>query len=332
VGERPLEFRFHGIFAEAISMRVILLACIMMLFGTGTVVARPAIAFDRGRAPGRMPELYDRVVQTCLAPGRKFVPVFLQLDEMNFESELITAYMHSTGIQEHLTDRGGSPKTAGDSAREVMDQLAAEVVAYADRSQLDAFQRACLAQCVGYQWYKDTPENAPSTGDITTGAGNCRHSTYLASFLHERLGTPDRMVNNGVSEMWRGIGHTFSEVNVGGLPFVMNNNLSSDALGNLCVFRFTRIWDGHNACQLFSDPILNSRYFKAYGKAWNRESDPSTGRPATFSGAARSCNSHEVTVSGPRVCTLLVRDPNGPSPARARASPEPPGVNAGSGD
>ena len=234
---------------------------------------------------------------------------------MNFESELITAYMHSTGLQEFVTDRSGSPNTAGPEVRSIMDALAAEVVAYSKQQGLDAFQRACLAQCVGYQWYRDTPENAPSEGDIIKGVGNCRHSTYLASFMHEKLGTPDRMVNNGVTEMWRGIGHTFSEVTVGGLSFVMNNNWGSDSMANagapmnVCVFRFTRGWDGHNECRLFTTPELNLKYYRRYAEAWSRDRDPATGLPTSFTGPARSCSSTEVLNAGSRVSGVLVREP-----------------------
>ena len=298
-----------------------MLACIMVVLGTEAVAARPAIAFDRSQAPGRMAELHDRVVESCLTPKRKYLPLFQGLDEMNFESRLVTAYMHETGLQEHVTDRGGSPDNGGPDVRKVMDALAKQVVEYAGQQRLDAFQRACLAQCVGYQWYKDTPENAPSAGDITMGEGNCRHSTYLASFMHEKLGTPDRKINNGVSEMWRGIGHTFSEVNVGGLDFVLNNNWGSDAQAhagapmNLCVFRFTRSWEGHNACRLFRDPELNQRYYRRYAESWSMDRDPLTGLGTPFTGPARSCSSTGVTVSGARISAVLVRDPSNPATA-----------------
>jgi hypothetical protein len=132
--------------------------------------------------------------------------------------------------------------------------------------------------------------------------------------MHEKLGIPNRMVNNGVSEMWRGIGHTFSEVTVGGLDFVMNNNWGSDAQAhsgarmNICVFRFTRSWEGHNECRLFRDPELNQRYYRRYAEAWGWDRDPVTGLPTPFTGPARACSSSEVLISGSRVSGVLVRE------------------------
>ena len=281
-------------------------------------------AWDRASAPGKMPELYDRVVSQCLDEKRDYLPVFLSLDPMNRTSTLITTLMIDTGAQELYVDRHATPVNATGVAEEMFSDLRQRAADYANRRSLDPFQRACVAQCIGYQWYKDTPENSESPGDMANGVGNCRHSTYMATYFQQALGVNGRIQNNGISDMIAGIGHTYSQVEIEGRPFVMNNNLSGDVPGDICAFRFERSWEKHRECTLFS--TQSAKYFKGYAKAWNRSADPITGQPTPFTGSVTSCGSDSVSIENGRVSGVLVRKlPESPKP-----SPSNQAVPAGS--
>ncbi len=286
-------------------------------------------AFDRASAPGRMAALYDRIVSECLLESRPYTPVFLSLDSMNQTSATMTALMVSTGLQEGYVDRHASPRYASGATREILEELRSRVVAYSDRRGLDPFQRACVAQCVGYQWFRDTPENGESRGNIETGDGNCRHSTYLASYFDEALGVKASVVDNGIKQMAEGIGHTYSLVELEGRRFAMNNNLGSDSQANFCSFRFSRAWESHRECSGFSG--ANVKHFRGYAKAWNRDALPETGAPVPFTGSARSCGD-QVTFENQRSSGVLSRpalseggaSPFAPSGASPRNSSESP--------
>jgi hypothetical protein len=254
-----------------------------------------------------MAELYDRSVAKCLDESREYHPVFLSLDPMNNASTLVTALMIDTGLQEFYVDRHATPRSTKGVAGAVFSDLREKTVEYANRRGLDSFQRACVAQCIGYQWYKDTPENSETPGEMENGVGNCRHSTYMAAYFQEAFGIEGRIQDNGIGEMIEGIGHTYSQVTIEGRPFVMNNNLSSDLPGQLCAFRFDRRWEKHRECELFSSSDM--KYFKGYSKAWMNNADPVTGAPVPFSGSARSCNSTSITFENARSSGVLIRNP-----------------------
>jgi hypothetical protein len=254
--------------------------------------------------PSRVNELVDRVVANCLSPDKIYQPVFLGLDEMNETSDVMTALMIGTGLQEGYVDRSSSPRYQTGSTAASLNSLRARAKSYANDRRLNEFQRACLAQCVGYQWYKDTPENAPSEGNLERGEGNCRHSTYMARDLATSLGLESEIVNNGVSEIFRGIGHTFSRVRIEGRSFVMNNNLASDSQRSLCAFRFSRTWEDHRECPGFLSSG-HSSYFLGYSRAWNRDT-LSSGAPNRYSGTARTCGDL-VHFESHRASGVLVR-------------------------
>jgi len=199
----------------------------------------------------RIPELVQRVRSACLAPDRVYQPVFIGLDSMNHVSDFMTALMIETGIQEGYVDRSASPRFATGSLQTRLQDFRQEVQSYAAQRGLNEFQKACVAQCVGYQWFKDTPENSATAGSLEYGIGNCRHSTYLAEYMSEALGLSFEIVDNGISEIFQGIGHTFSRLEIEGRSFVMNNNLASDSQSRLCAFRFSRTWERIGSAAVF---------------------------------------------------------------------------------
>lgn len=274
--------------------------------------------------PGRVGELRQRILDLCLREDRDYVPVFTSLDPMNKASTLTTFVMQGYGQTVNFVDRNARPEDLQGVSKSVVEELRSKASDYAQRKALDPFQRACLAQCIGYQWYKDTSENSTTNGSFDSGEGNCRHSTYLAMYIDSILGIPVSLAANRFSDMASGTGHIFSQVQIEGRTFVMNNNLSSDIYNDRCVFRFSRAWSDHAECRLFSEQ--DSKYFKVYSKAWNKDYDPDTHELVPVSGSVTSCGSDSVTIENGRVSGVLVRQPPAQSSGSSAAPVSAPGT------
>jgi hypothetical protein len=180
---------------------------------------------------------WARAQEKCLRPGKPFHPRFEPLADAN-HIDSTRNWFDSTFGDPDIDFPG--PERAEEYA--VLEDMRHTLREYADRENLDTWQRHCAIQCVT-AFYFEAPRVGEAEDRFREASGMCSESTTLAQDLSDHLGLDSRTVVNGlVSRMLgRESFHKFSLVTVEGRRFVMNNNWDSD----ICVFRFDSRWATH---------------------------------------------------------------------------------------